>query len=207
MTIPFEGFPKIPRLRRDCTITEKIDGTNAQVFIRLPDPVLPNWGFEIGIDTQIVIDGSPAIIRAGSRNRWLGQGGKQDNLGFGMWVTDHAHALASLGLGQHFGEWYGQGIQRGYGLDHKRFALFNTARWGKHNPNTPACCEVVPVLHTHAFGDFAVDSVLDHLRSVGSHAALGFASPEGIVVYMHASKTLHKVLLENDEVAKGQAAA
>lgn len=26
---PFEKFPKIPRLRREAVITEKIDGTNA----------------------------------------------------------------------------------------------------------------------------------------------------------------------------------
>lgn len=29
----FNGFPKIARLSRECVITEKIDGTNAQIFI------------------------------------------------------------------------------------------------------------------------------------------------------------------------------
>jgi hypothetical protein len=29
----FEAFPKIPRLKRDMVITEKIDGTNACVLI------------------------------------------------------------------------------------------------------------------------------------------------------------------------------
>jgi hypothetical protein len=29
----FAGFPKISRLSRDCIITEKIDGTNAQILI------------------------------------------------------------------------------------------------------------------------------------------------------------------------------
>ena len=29
MSIDFEPWPKTPRLRRDCVITEKIDGTNA----------------------------------------------------------------------------------------------------------------------------------------------------------------------------------
>ena len=28
----FEAFPKIGRMNRDCTITEKIDGTNAQLL-------------------------------------------------------------------------------------------------------------------------------------------------------------------------------
>ena len=27
----FVGFPKIPRLTRDCVITEKLDGTNASI--------------------------------------------------------------------------------------------------------------------------------------------------------------------------------
>jgi hypothetical protein len=34
--IPYEPFPKIPRLSRDCTITEKIDGTAAQVTAASP---------------------------------------------------------------------------------------------------------------------------------------------------------------------------
>lgn len=33
MLLEFEAFQKIPRLRRDCVITEKLDGTNAQVHI------------------------------------------------------------------------------------------------------------------------------------------------------------------------------
>ena len=31
--IQFEAFDKIPRLKRGCVITEKIDGTNAQIYI------------------------------------------------------------------------------------------------------------------------------------------------------------------------------
>ena len=31
----FEPFPKIARLSRPCVITEKIDGTNAQIYILL----------------------------------------------------------------------------------------------------------------------------------------------------------------------------
>ncbi len=197
--IEFVGFPKIPRLRRDCTITEKIDGTNGQVHIRTPleEP------FEFGIDTHINIDGVPSYIRAGSRNRWLYQSGKGDNFGFGAWVTAHAHELASLGFGAHFGEWYGYGIQRGYGIDHKRFALFNTQRWGGHNPSTPACCHVVPQINVRSFEDSVVSDALIGLLNHGSLAVPGFMQPEGIVVFMHASKTLHKVLLENDELPKG----
>ena len=31
--IEFREFPKIPRMFRECVITEKIDGTNAQVIV------------------------------------------------------------------------------------------------------------------------------------------------------------------------------
>ena len=33
MMIEFTKFPKIPRLNRDMIITEKIDGTNAQIYV------------------------------------------------------------------------------------------------------------------------------------------------------------------------------
>jgi hypothetical protein len=33
MEIEFQPFAKIARLSRECVITEKIDGTNAQVYI------------------------------------------------------------------------------------------------------------------------------------------------------------------------------
>jgi hypothetical protein len=33
----FEGFPKMARLSRDIIISEKIDGTNACVYISEPD--------------------------------------------------------------------------------------------------------------------------------------------------------------------------
>ena len=34
MATEFEPFPKIARMKREQIITEKIDGTNAQVYIR-----------------------------------------------------------------------------------------------------------------------------------------------------------------------------
>lgn len=30
---PFQEFPKMARLSRECVITEKIDGTNAQILV------------------------------------------------------------------------------------------------------------------------------------------------------------------------------
>ena len=33
MDIEFSGFSKISRLSRECVISEKIDGTNSQIYI------------------------------------------------------------------------------------------------------------------------------------------------------------------------------
>lgn len=176
--ITFEEFPKIPRLKRECVITEKIDGTNAAVII--------TGDGEIG---------------AQSRTRIITPGKDTDNFGFAAWVQDNRDELLKLGPGRHFGEWYGAGIQRTYGLDHKRFALFNTARWNPLNPNKPACCDVVPVLFTGALGD--AEQALKDLEANGSRAVPGFMRPEGVVVYHSASNTLFKALLENDDVPKG----
>ena len=176
----FIGFPKIPRLKRGCVITEKLDGTNAQIVI-----------------------GDDGSIRAGSRNRWITP--EDDNYGFAGWVERNKEALLGLGVGQHFGEWWGSGIQRGYGLKEKRFSLFNSGRWS--DPETrPACCGVVPVLYAGQFATDTVDMVLDNLKETGSQAAPGFMNPEGIIVFMTASSHLYKVLAENDNVPKGVAA-
>jgi len=176
----FIPFPKIPRLKRGCVITEKLDGTNAQIVI-----------------------GEDGSIRAGSRNRWISP--EDDNYGFAKWVKANEDDLSSLGPGQHFGEWWGNGIQRGYGLSEKRFSLFNSGRW-TGNEALPACCSVVPVLYQGDFTTTTVDWVLDSLREAGSVAAPGFMKPEGVIVFMTASRHLYKVLAENDDKAKGEAA-
>jgi hypothetical protein len=171
----FVGFPKIHRLSRPMIVTEKIDGTNA----------------------QIVID-EEGVVRAGSRKRWIVPG--DDNFGFARWVAEHEEELREgLGVGQHFGEWWGQGIQRGYGLTEKRFSLFNVSRWGEERP---ACCHVVPVLVEAPFSVDVVNVALETLLAQGSFAAPGFMDPEGVVVFHAASNTLFKKTLHNDE-AKG----
>ncbi len=61
----------------------------------------------------------------GSRTRWITA--QDDNHGFARWVEGNKQELLKLGAGRHFGEWWGSGIQRGYGLQkgEKRFSLFN----------------------------------------------------------------------------------
>jgi len=199
--ITFEEFPKIPRLKRDCVVTEKIDGTNAQVVIaRESDRGEACFNPYERIAVRD-IDGDLFSIRAGSRNRWITPGA--DNFGFAAWVNEHADDLIRLGEGRHFGEWYGAGIQRGYGLAERRFALFNTARWNPQNPNKPDCCDVVPVLYVGALGN--ADEAINLLKANGSSIVPGYMNPEGIVIYHSASRSLFKQLIENDDVPKGVA--
>ena len=39
--VPFVEFPKIPRLKRDIVVTEKIDGTNASILV--PEDEAEYW--------------------------------------------------------------------------------------------------------------------------------------------------------------------
>lgn len=175
----FKEFPKIHRLNRQVIVTEKIDGTNACVVV-----------------------GEDGAVSAQSRSRPITP--ESDNYGFAAWVRDHEPELRELGAGYHFGEWWGAGIQRGYGLREKRFSLFNTTRWLE---SRPACCHVVPVLATGAAisGFGVVQAAVDDLRITGSVAAPGFMRPEGVVAFHVASGALFKVTLEKDAERKGAA--
>lgn len=165
----FQPFAKIPRIKKDMVITEKIDGTNAQIQIT---------------DTGQVL--------AGSRNRYITP--DNDNYGFAWWVKENESELLKLGEGRHFGEWWGQGIQRRYDLTEKRFSLFNVGRW--NNDNKPACCHVVPTLFEGPFDTENYELALELLRAVGSVAAPGFMNPEGIVIY-HCGNLYKRTFDEN----------
>lgn len=175
--IPFVEWPKIARYNREIVITEKIDGTNAQVYIS--------------------DDGNQ--IHAGSRSRWITP--EDDNYGFARWVWENRDELLRLGPGSHFGEWWGQGIQRRYGMSEKRFSLFNTSRWNAET--LPKCCHVVPVLAKGKITNVDVLGVLNKLKIDGSVAAPGFMDPEGIIVYHSMSRTCYKMTLDKNDEAKG----
>jgi hypothetical protein len=186
MTV-FEPFPKLARLSRGCVITEKLDGTNAQVYVR------PHEGNHEPpyLGCEAMHEGQPYEIFAGSRTRTITPGKETDNYGFAAWVWEHKDELVKLGPGRHFGEWYGRGIQRGYGLAERRFALFDTSRWPEQRPR-PACVDVVPVLHNGEFDTSAINSAMLLLKHTGSVAVPGFMDPEGIVVYHSASRASFK---------------
>lgn len=165
----FQGFPKLSRLYREITITEKLDGTNAAVYI----------------------DGDTVLAQ--SRTRWITP--QDDNFGFARWVNENAQQLKLLGNGRHFGEWWGEGIQRRYGIKGKRFSLFNTSRWATE---WPSCCDVVPVLYQGKFCTDNIEQCLSELHTKGSVASPGFMRPEGVVIYHSSSNQSFKVTLQGD---------
>lgn len=179
--VAFEPFQKIARLKRNCVITEKIDGTNGVVCI-----------------------GEDGSFLVGSRSRWITP--DQDNYGFARWAFERREELMLLGPGRHFGEWWGSGIHRRYDQAEKRFSLFNVGRWNALTP-PPDCCSTVPVLYEGPFSTTVVNDMVDDLRVRGSAAAPGFMKPEGVIVYLPAARALFKVTLEKDEEPKSLQAA
>ena len=179
--IEFRPWPKTARLFRDIVITEKIDGTNACVIVE---------GDEVA---------------AQSRTRIVTPG--DDNFGFAKWVTANAESLKqTLGEGYHYGEYWGSGIQRGYGLPkgEKRFSLFNHSRWGEVDLTSVAGLGVVPCLYRGVFDEQKIDIAIFDLRYAGSLASPGFDNPEGVVIYHTASNSTYKVTCKDDEKPKGQ---
>lgn len=188
----FVPFPKIPRLTGGMIVTEKIDGTNAAIGIKMRE----DGDFDLW---------------AQSRTRIITP--DDDNYGFAKWVYDHVSDLLLLGEGMHFGEWWGEGIQRGYGVKGKRFSLFNTGRWTSafnefgfgsgpvpddvddswHQCREVPVCSVVPLLLVSGFDTRVASAEYDLLKTVGSRAALGFDNPEGIVVYDAAGRNYYKL--------------
>lgn len=179
----FREFQKIARFSREIIVTEKIDGSNGLIAID------EDGGFQVG-----------------SRSRWLTPE-TGDNFGFMLWALTHKDELMQLGPGFHYGEWWGSGIQRGYGLSkgEKRFSLFNVHRWAD-DAVRPACCGVVPVIWRGMFGDMKVVDIMESLQALGSQAAPGFMKPEGAVMFHAQGNVLFKKTFEKDDAGKGYGA-
>lgn len=164
----FKAWPKITRVekKRKPIFTEKIDGTNACIAIG------PNGEFMCQSRSRVIVPGD-------------------DNYGFAAWAYSLKDELIKgLGEGYHFGEWWGKGIQRDYGIDEKRFSLFNTRRWGNHNP-PPCGIHVVPVIYCDT-----EQEVRNYLASEGSVAVPGFMRPEGAVMYEPDTDTCFKIIID-----------
>lgn len=172
----YPSFPSIERLENlHCVITEKIDGTNG---------LIEYW-----------IDSNPnhfpyCQVRFGSRNRYITT--TDDNSGFANFFFSHKSRILEI-IGnleepptqsiRIYGEWFGKGIQRGYGLDQKYFMPFSSF-WaekmieaGIPNIKEPA------ILYTGKFIEAEVDHQMGILKFDGSHVVPGYRNPEGIVIY------------------------
>jgi hypothetical protein len=160
----FQVWPKIPRWSNESyVITEKIDGTNGCIIIT-------DYG----------------EIFAQSRSRILDESSDGDNYGFCKWVNGNKEELLQLGVGYHYGEWWGRGIQRNYGMTERKFSLFNI--WHK---DTPECVDKVPVVEQ------TYDRAMARLKEIGSIAAPGFMSPEGFVMSATQNRGVkYKVLFD-----------
>jgi hypothetical protein len=209
--VPFEAWPKTPRLNRHVVFTEKIDGTNAAVVVlplealdRIETEGRPVEFFSGDAERIIaVVDGF--VVLAQSRNRFITP--TADNAGFARFVVENAKTLvATLGPGRHFGEWWGSGIQRGYGLTggEKRFSLFNAARWGLEDLSAVPGLGAVPILPFSRLEQAA--EAVEYLREHGSIAAPGFDRPEGLIAWHTAARMSFKALLEGDDFPKGTSA-
>lgn len=167
----FRAWPKTPRLFKNVTITEKIDGTNGALHIT-PD----------------------GEVYAQSRNRMLTR--EADNFGFAAWAYNNGSALAEiLGAGTHYGEWWGYGINRAYSCSpgERYFSLFNANKWGFLRESSPLdSLSVVPVLWSGTMDTTAVVRVAEDLQRDGSQAKPGFKNPEGVCIYHSASNQIFK---------------
>lgn len=186
----FREFPKTPRFSKiNAIVTEKLDGTNAQILI-----VNENEPREDALHTPLAASNGLYMF-AGSRTRWVSPG-KEDNYGFAGWALDHAEDLFKLGAGRHFGEWWGPGIQRGYGLREKKFSLFNTGKWNRDN--VPPNVDVVPLLGTATLDTLNVNEFMTFLDAYGSVASPGFMRPEGIMIYLTELERYVKKTFDGD---------
>lgn len=238
--VEFTPWGKTPRLSSPYIITEKLDGTNSAVLIerhaydeRRDSGPIGSGGHRLRLAVVVGefsdISYEPIYeyhVYAQSRNRFLTP--INDNFGFAAWVHENAEELVEiLGPGCHFGEWWGSGIQRGYGLPRgeRRFSLFNVTRhnplgsmagleahfaapFAAREPLFPDLPELstVPVISA-VEGDRSlramshmVDQALAELSLAGSFAA-EFARPEGIVLFHSRSNQLFKAFCDDAEKA------
>lgn len=188
----FKEFEKIVKFTGlTMCITQKIHGTNAQ--IRIYEEELPGSR-----------EGEKIIkLQASSRSRDIFVG--DDNYGFARWCdTNKAELIEKLGLGTHFGEWAGPGINSGEGLTEKTFCVFNHYRFPQERPLPPNTV-TVPVLYQGPYDEQVIRDILLDLKTGGSKLAPGFMRPEGIVIEVMGKR--YKKVFDAEETKWTQGSA
>lgn len=197
----FKGWGSTPRFHKGLTITEKLDGTNACI---------------------VIYNGE---VRAQSRKRLITP--DDDNYGFARWVYDNAGVLTdTLGYGYHYGEWFGEGIQKNpLGIEGKRFALFHATKYTEQNGydlNKVDGLETVPLLFHGQANASTIPTVLSDLLTYGTKVVGAkaedvrsgipgletevvyrkAAEAEGIIVWHKETQQKYKILLKDDAFHK-----
>ena len=184
-------YPKYPSIERFeniySVISEKVDGTNGLMEIHevFPKP-----------DSDVT-----HVVTFGSRNKWIDV--HSDNAGFANFFTPHidkivrvpeilkANAVNELDNRNKacnmpiriYGEWFGQSIQRTYGLKQKLFMPFHTLlAKALIEAGVPNIIEPF-IFYTGKFDKSISDGFMDTLKTHGSCVVPGYFQAEGIVVY------------------------
>lgn len=192
----FEAFPKIARFKGlRLAITQKIHGSNAQVYIR---NILEEDVYKLKDARGIQkIDDKYYELKCGSRTRWITP--DADNFGFATFIYANAEEFVKkLGVGRHFGEWAGPGINSGEGLTEKTFVLFDYWKFPPERELPPGCV-VVPVLYDGKADLEIITDVFSGLKIQGSELVSGYMKPEGIVITLNGER--YKKVFTPEEVA------
>lgn len=208
----FKKWDKIPRLANEkMYITEKIDGSNACVVIL---PFEPEYDiFEASDNFALVtVDGVHYKVAAQSRTRFLLDEKGKDNFNFARWVSENVVELVrTLGYGRHYGEWWGSGIQRGYGLlnGERRFSLFDTRRWGAESEgflnivnSKVENIDIVPQLYSGPVDLGRISDILHELDVDGSRVVNSYQKAEGVIVNFSLARVSYKAFINDDGMPK-----
>lgn len=172
----FVKYGKTERFKPEAmniTITEKIDGTNGQIIIN---------------EDNIIV---------GSRNRVITP--ENDNYGFARWVYDNEEEIRKLGIGRHYGEWWGEGIQKNrYNAEGNHFSIFNTRRPAD---TLPDIVKQVPILYT---GIYDYHIIMDEFEALRPLSVLGGHNPEGIIIEFHMTGKRYKMTYDYREGKWGE---
>lgn len=166
-TANYNSFPSIERLENIyCIISEKIDGTNGLIEI------------------------NETNVRFGSRNRYISF--SDDNAGFANFFKDYEARFKDAAKDittdesyplRIYGEWFGRGIQRGYGLKDKFFMPFSFF-YGEKLIEYQVPNVIAPnIMYTGKFSMEVVSACMQQLKLNGSGIVKGYKQPEGIVIF------------------------
>lgn len=203
----FQDYGKIPRWANEHVwVSEKIDGSNSAVVIERQEEQRETDA----VVRYVYVDDVAYVVRAQSRKRFLLPGKQTDNFGFAQYVFDNAEALVkTLGVGRHYGEYWGSGIQRGYGMvnGERWFSLFPTSRVSRsfqnyHDILTVPQLNIVPELYSGPWSGNVIEDCLDVLRDHGTFASNGAGQAEGVVVTFKLSGARYKAFVNDDGVPK-----